>query len=424
MVDASPPPLPPPDGECCASAREAARRQKAERVLSALQRRPSAMQRRPSTPFNAAATSGRSADEDGGPADVDLGKLAVLTTIYSLVEGAITYPYDLVKTRQQMAKPGSRISQMPTTVYVHYIIDKHGGASLYRGFSWNVLGGVPSEVAYYAVYTKAKQLMLQTNAGEQYPSAVYALAGLLSDVVGVLLWVPADIISQRMQMQGAEATSGGGGSSGGGSGGHHAGDGTCGGNTGRHGGGGIGVSSSGVSSRATAPYSGMASLRALSVDRSTIPSIAKPHASGFQLAYSICQQEGALGLWRGTFATMLSLAPNSAVWWLAHEEAKRRIARDLRCSEDETRVLGLSGALAGISSTVATNPLDVVKTRLQCSETPITLAAVVRGVMQEGGLRGFYSGLIPRLVAAIPRSICTVLAYERAIALCKKTPPA
>ena len=126
----------------------------------------------------------------------------------------------------------------------------------------------------------------------------------------------------------------------------------------------------------------MASLRALSVDRSTIPSIASP-TQVVPTAYSICQQEGALGLWRGTFATMLSLAPNSAVWWLAHEEAKRRIARDLRCSEDETRVLGLSGALAGISSTVATNPLDVVKTRLQCSETPITLAAVVRGVMQE-----------------------------------------
>ena len=44
-----------------------------------------------------------------------------------------------------------------------------------------------------------------------------------------------------------------------------------------------------------------------------------------------------------------------------------------------------------------------------------------RGAMlREAGWRGLYSGFLPRLLAAVPRSVCTVLAYERAIAFCKR----
>ena len=95
------------------------------------------------------------------------------------------------------------------------------------------------------------------------------------------------------------------------------------------------------------------------------------------------------------------------------------MARRLQLSEDHAFVHGWSGALAGVTSTIATNPLDVVKTRLQVSEGQVSAIGVLRGVLSESGLRGLYSGLIPRLAAAVPRSVCAVLAYERAIALCR-----
>ena len=84
-----------------------------------------------------------------------------------------------------------------------------------------------------------------------------------------------------------------------------------------------------------------------------------------------------------------------------------------------TQVLAASGTLAAITSTAASMPVDVVKTRLQCSAAPMSALQVVRGVMRETGGRGLWSGFIPRLVAAVPKSIITVLAYERAIALCR-----
>ena len=155
---------------------------------------------------------------------------------------------------------------------------------------------------------------------------------------------------------------------------------------------------------------------------SLLPTARLQPLSGAEIAVRICQREGPLGLWRGTLATMLSLAPNSAVWWLTHEEAKQCFARRLSLSEDHALVHGWSGALAGVTSTIATNPLDVIKTRIQCSDKPASALAVVRGVLQETGLRGLYSGLIPRLAAQVPRSVCTVLAYERAIALCRTKP--
>eukprot|EP00966_Prymnesium_polylepis_P142464 3289397-Prymnesium_polylepis.1 len=117
---------------------------------------------------------------------------------------------------------------------------------------------------------------------------------------------------------------------------------------------------------------------------------------------------------------MLSYAPNSAVWWWTHEQAKAGLSRRLGKADDHAGVLGISGALAGISSTIATNPLDVVKTRVQCAEVPIPVAEIWRGILREAGWRGLYSGVAPRLLAAVPRSICTVLAYEKAIALCRK----
>ena len=62
---------------------------------------------------------------------VDLYKLAACTTLYSLVEGAITYPYDLIKTQQQASPSGSLATRVTTSEYVHALIRERGPASLY-----------------------------------------------------------------------------------------------------------------------------------------------------------------------------------------------------------------------------------------------------------------------------------------------------
>ena len=111
--------------------------------------------------------------------------------------------------------------------------------------------------------------------------------------------------------------------------------------------------------------------------------------------------------------------PSSAVWWLSHEHAKQRFALDTQQSEEAVTVLIASGTLAAVTSTVVSMPLDVIKTRMQCASTPLSTHDVLRGIMRDAGWRGLWAGFIPRMVAAAPRSIFTVLFYERAIALCR-----
>lgn len=203
-------------------------------------------------------------------------------------------------------------------------------------------------------------------AGAASPSAVFLAAGALADALSVMVSVPADVVSQRLQLQG--------------------------------------VDSGGLRER-----------------------------SGVQVALDIMRREGPFGLWRGTGATLAFFAPNGAVWWTTHEHAKaalsgRSLGGEPRARgsapadpEPSSAVLVASGALAGVAATLVSNPLDVVKTRLQTSPVPLSLPAVLRAILHEGGWRGLYGGLVPRLLAVVPRSICTVLAYERALELCRKT---
>ena len=151
---------------------------------------------------SASVRDARSQEAQDHP-DLDLGMLAALTTIYTCAEGVATYPYDLVKTRQQMAQQGSAAAghEMSTGAQLLQIRREGGMRALYRGFGWNLMGAIPSEVVYYVGYTQVKQALLLTPTGQANPSAVFVLSATVADLLSVLLSVPADIVSQRLQLQ-------------------------------------------------------------------------------------------------------------------------------------------------------------------------------------------------------------------------------
>jgi len=351
---------------------------------------------------------------DGASGELYLGRFAALTALYALAEGAMTHPYELIKTRQQAGAPRALAHRMSTGRYLVHLAESGGLRELYRGFGWSVLGGVPSEVVYYVGYTETKRALLGTAAGAASPSSVYLAAGAFADALSVLVSVPADVISQRLQLQGADAR------------------GADAAPTARpqHGHGAAALPSMGLASASRARHL-----------HAPPPLLSGGTAAGgLEIAASIVRQEGPLGLWRGTGATLAYYGPNSAVWWLTHEHAKGALAERLdglcagECAaggaaggaeggaegEPSSAVLAMSGALAGATSTVATNPLDLIKTRLQTSTRPTSVGSVLAAVWKEARWRGLYAGLVPRLFSAIPRSICTVLAYERAVEFCRK----
>jgi len=108
----------------------------------------------------------------------------------------------------------------------------------------------------------------------------------------------------------------------------------------------------------------------------------------------IWSNEGARGLYRGLGPNLVGVAPSRAIYFWSYSTTKKNINNNLpRVNRDTPFVHVLSAASAGFISSCATNPIWLVKTRLQLDRSHSSLPMVIRRIHAEGGLFSFWKGL-------------------------------
>jgi len=128
----------------------------------------------------------------------------------------------------------------------------------------------------------------------------------------------------------------------------------------------------------------------------------------------------ARGLFRGSFITLLREAQAYGMWFLSYEFMMRQAIRVQHKERKDitTPWLLLFGAAAGDILWLASYPLDVIKSKIQSdrfgpnSTYGGKIGPVIKEITAKEGWRGFWRGIGPALVRAIPCSAATFTTVE------------
>ena len=255
-----------------------------------------------------------------------------------------------------------------------------GLRGLYRGFGVTAVGSAPATCLYLTSYDAAKKAMTSASpflAGNDF--LAHFAAGMVAETFSCVLWVPIDVTKERLQIQ----EKGG----------------------------------------AASNYRG-------SVDA----------------IRTIMRTEGLLGIYKGYGATVASFGPFSAFYFMFYEQIKSTSLRlyfggkvqaaatrgRAAAEPEETREAPFllhmaNSSAASVAASFVTNPLDLVKLRLQVqrggaaasgagTEMPWgTYTGMVDGLRQlvaKEGVPGLFRGVGARMAFHGPSMAITMSIYE------------
>ena len=294
------------------------------------------------------------------------------------------FPLTVIKTRM-MAMDGAHTGLRGAVLTAREVVHHDGLRGLYKGFGTVLCGLIPARMLYLAALESTKfgvSEMLSRNprlTDTFVASSASFVAGGVASMAGQLVVVPIDVVSQRLMIMGGGAPA-----------------------------------VKGVPQ--AAPH---------------------PRVNGLDLARQIIRREGFFGLYRGFGASVATFVPSSAIWWASYGGWQSFLWRHLEsfgvvgaadgAPRPSAHVVGVqlvAGVLTGCTSAAITNPLDVVKTRIQtqrreAGELPKpTWRGTAASLLRAEGPSGFLRGVAPRMVSTSIWGTAMVTTYEFLKRLC------
>ncbi|KAL3280869.1 hypothetical protein HHI36_004097 [Cryptolaemus montrouzieri] len=290
---------------------------------------------------------------------MDKVKFFPLSMLSSFSVRCALYPLTLIKTRLQIQKHNAIYTGM-FDAYVK-IYKGEGFSGLYRGF-WLSSVQIVSGVFYISIYEDVRQLLAKEDfLNSRIRSFV---AGAAASVVGQSIVVPFDVLSQHLMMMGLQTN----------------------------------VKDKGLK----------LAFNPLGID-------ASPSRSKFAITVDVIRQimkvDGIGGFYRGYLASLSVYVPNSSLWWGFYQLYQDQLFAIAPEWVSHLLIQTVSGTLGGFTTVVITNPLDIVRARMQVQRLE-SMALAFKGLWKEEGLRMFGKGLSARLIQSATFSFGIILGYE------------
>ena len=149
--------------------------------------------------------------------------------------------------------------------------------------------------------------------------------------------------------------------------------------------------------------------------RRPISSIAFHVRGTLNVLASIYAKEGLAALWKGVGATVVGVMPSRAIYFSTYAKTKH-VLTDRNGGKEGALIHLSAAAAAGVATATATNPIWLIKTRMQLQQSQNRIYAnswdCLRKVVANEGVRGLYKGLSASYLGVAEGTIQWVL-YER-----------
>ncbi|XP_072978798.1 uncharacterized protein [Typha angustifolia] len=297
--------------------------------------------------------------------------------VWGAIAGAcgegMMHPIDTVKTRLQSqavitgTQAQKNILQMVRTVWA-----ADGLKGFYRGIAPGVTGSLATGATYFGVIESTKNWLEEVNPNLSGHWSHF-IAGAIGDTLGSIVYVPCEVMKQRMQVQGTRD-------------------------------------------------SWMSAITKGSISQKPGTHMYGYYAGMFQAGHSIWKEQGPKGLYAGYWSTLARDVPFAGLMVTVYEALKDlseygkqryRLNREFHLNSSIEGLL--LGGLAGGFSAYVTTPLDVIKTRLQVQGSTIRYDGwldALRKIWAAEGLNGMFKGSVPRIIWYVPASAVTFMAVE------------
>uniref|UniRef100_A0A8C6UFW3 Solute carrier family 25 member 44a n=1 Tax=Neogobius melanostomus TaxID=47308 RepID=A0A8C6UFW3_9GOBI len=129
------------------------------------------------------------------------------------------------------------------------------------------------------------------------------------------------------------------------------------------------------------------------------------------ITVQIFAEDGFRGFYRGYVASLLTYIPNSALWWPFYHFYAEQLSYLAPSSCPHLILQAIAGPMAAATASTITNPMDVVRARVQV-QGHSSVIGTFKQLMAEEGVWGMTKGLSARVISSTPTSILIVVGYE------------